>query len=306
MLFIALLFFLGIAQAADILTASGCVYGPGITSYDGLNVKAYTYPIGNSELYSDYSFLASLYTTMPYIGEGSGVTDPDFSTRCGEGVTYSSMYGLNIPVSNVIMSYTGYFKAPETGVYTFKLQDIDDAAMVWLGSGLSCCDTGALAGSADDAIVVATKAYHGALGEKSGYVYLEEGQFYPFRLTFINIITASELDFIIITPGGTSISNFGGYMFQIANPEDSCSTSTVSIPVATSTSAGSTATTKTDVLTTTNGGGVTYTQTQVVVVTTAPSSSSVLSSSSSSVLSSKSSSIVSSTSSSIVPRSLAL
>ncbi|VEU22785.1 DEKNAAC103866, partial [Brettanomyces naardenensis] len=245
----------------DINSAVACFPGSGVTTQTGFNVDVYPYPFANTALKTQTNFLASLYTTGGLVTTATGVTAPQFSwTGALTETAFTTLYGADVQVSNLVMSYTGYMLATESGVYTFDLNKIDDAVMVFMGSGLDCCMYGEIDGDASQAIVTAIKATTGSNASVAGigYRYLEADTYYPIRITYVNsgpFIAA--LDFSVVSPSGEVFSNFTN-VFQFSGIASGCSSSIISLPVTTTTEI------------TTDSNGNTETTTIVIIETPTP------------------------------------
>ncbi|VEU22154.1 DEKNAAC103131, partial [Brettanomyces naardenensis] len=262
-----------IVVSGTIPQAEACLYGTGVTAHPGFEVQAYSYPFDDTVLFSQTDFLASDYTSS-LVTQVNGVTVPSFYWEDSPwDATYTTdLYGMNVEISNLVLAYTGFFLAPESGIYTFNLIDIDDSGMVWLGTGIDCCTPGEITGTADEGVFLAAKEADDPAATDEAYIYLQAGFYYPMRLMYVDIAPyVASLDFEIITPSGIVISNFEDYIFQLSGSFAGCSSSIVVPPVPPSTVTGpwtgtfTTTTTSPTVETGTNGQPFT---TSVIVVET--------------------------------------
>ncbi|VEU23614.1 DEKNAAC104775, partial [Brettanomyces naardenensis] len=217
--------------AANIQPGVGCGYGTAVGSEAGFDATIYSYPNSNTIIWSTFS--------------------PD---------------GFNTAFLESSYELSGYFLAEETGLYTFELTDIDDAALVWFGDGLSCCDPQDL--PSVDPVFGASWVSNGDInGAGIAYIYMEAGSYYPVRITFCNWDSEAALQFQITTPQQVVITDFADSVFQFANIDGQCTSSTVSFPFSTvTTTSGSVSTTYAVQTKTTNSAGVTVTTTEVLVV----------------------------------------
>ncbi|VEU22194.1 DEKNAAC103234, partial [Brettanomyces naardenensis] len=246
-----------------------CSYGSAVVSNPGFNVNIYSYPNLDTIIWSTFSpsgfntaFLESGYQQFGLIGEVTGVTSPQFTINSVTAVEPGqSLYGVPMSLNSFSLELDGFFYAEETGLYTFELDSIDDAVLVWFGDGLSCCDpTGG-----QDAEPILGASWHdntNANGAATAYVYMDSGSYYPLRLTFTNWNSNSSLEFHVVTPSGTSITDFDQTVFQFVNFAGECYSSTVTLPYSTITiTSGSVSTTYAVQTTTTNSQQHTVTTT---------------------------------------------
>ncbi|VEU23250.1 DEKNAAC104369, partial [Brettanomyces naardenensis] len=198
------------------------------------------------------------------VTSASGVTSPQFNISTV--VTDSAIYGVLDHNGNFSLELSGYFFAQETGLYTFELTNIDDAALVWFGDGLSCCDPSVTPDT--DPVFGASWVSNGNInGAGIAYIYMVAGNFYPVRIAYCNWDSKAALQFEITTPDQVVITDFSDSIFQFVNINGECTSSTASFPFSTiTTTSGSVSTTYAVQTTTTDTAGNTVTTTEVVVV----------------------------------------
>ncbi|KAL7792081.1 GLEYA domain-containing protein [Trichoderma ceciliae] len=108
-----------------------------------------------------------------------------------------SIYGSPpLPESNFILNHRGYIYARQTGTYTFTLNQVDDAAFIWVGSEAYSGWTG---GNAD-----AKALYNNGPAKGTYTINLREGRYYAFRIIYGQGPRIAEFDITVTAPDGTS------------------------------------------------------------------------------------------------------
>ncbi|KAG0653337.1 hypothetical protein C6P44_001969, partial [Monosporozyma unispora] len=121
-------------EGAGGYSPAACHPMPGQTP--GFNAKLYYYPYGNLDYSHQTEFLAvgyqSILTPGPVV---TGVTNPFFNILFDVIPFYPSWKSDNFSVE-----LTGYYVAPQTGVYRLSYK-VDDAGIIFFGSGsaFDCC-----------------------------------------------------------------------------------------------------------------------------------------------------------------------
>lgn len=113
--YVLILFNFGVTLAADFPTfgtASACSLATDLALTPGYSVKYYSYRYNNEVDFSLTGFLASGYTNQQLISSTGGVFSPQFSYGGNRerGTAYSSLYGMNMQITNFVLEYTGYFR----------------------------------------------------------------------------------------------------------------------------------------------------------------------------------------------------
>ncbi|KAL6880744.1 GLEYA domain-containing protein [Trichoderma novae-zelandiae] len=113
-----------------------------------------------------------------------------------------SIYGSPpLSESDFILNHRGYIYARQTGTYTFNLNQVDDAAFIWVGPEAYSGWTGA---NADAKAVYANGPAQGTFT-----VDLAEGQYYPFRIIYGQGPRIAEFDITVTSPDGTTFLSSG-------------------------------------------------------------------------------------------------
>jgi hypothetical protein len=142
---------------------------------------------------------ATYFETTPYtqIGRSSDFTNLSTATNG----RFTSGQGID----SYSIEFTGYFRAPETGTYTF-FANSDNKIYVWIGSSaLSGYTTGnALFSDQWDASLVTTYAT----------ISLIAGTYYPIKLLWGEDGGGQHLFFGFTTPSGVTVTDGSGYFFS--------------------------------------------------------------------------------------------
>ncbi len=252
----------------------GCQYGEQAASDDGFGVTFYSYPYDDTEAGNTIdgsvstAFFQTGYSKYDLIGVTSGVTVPTINYSGNEATTATSdLYGVGVTMMHFFLELDGYFYATVSGVYTLKLDNIDDFAAIWFGSGLPCC--GETTDSDDEAAPdFATGRSDGtdSNGGSKYSIYLSAGSYYPIKVRYVNVRNAADLLFSVVEPSGNEITDFSGYVYQFVTIDSSCKTVTATLPFETTTiTTNVPSTTTSTVPTTVTTNGKTITTTIVIV-----------------------------------------
>ncbi|CAL9731667.1 hypothetical protein MOUN0_M02674 [Monosporozyma unispora] len=178
-----------------------------LTSVSGASVKFYDYPLQDTISLHDIDFLSGGYFKEPYVGSISGVENIQWDSGWP---AVDPPYGFtDVPISNFLMEITGYYYAPQTGVYTLST-NVDDSATIFMGAGdaFNCC------GQNEDFTAsnyIFTNVY--GAGIVSREVYLEADFYYPFKMVYINYMERAVLNLNINLPDGTVDTTVGNNLW---------------------------------------------------------------------------------------------
>jgi len=156
-----------------------------------------------------YNDNVNFFTTAPlFSGTGTPVNSTSIMNFSSNADFYSWMW-------------TGYFKAPATGVYRFYLSS-DDASHLWIGDKAT---TGFTVSNA----VVNNGGVHPTI-TRTGSINLIANQMYPIRLMFGENGGGDIVSLFWDLPNGTRVTNGSGYFFQnptgaVAAPVRGCAAS---------------------------------------------------------------------------------
>jgi len=156
-----------------------------------------------------YNDNVNFFTTAPlFSGTGTPVNSTSIMNFSSNADFYSWMW-------------TGYFKAPASGVYRFYLSS-DDASHLWIGDNAT---TGYTVSNA----VVNNGGLHPTI-TRTGSINLIANQMYPIRLMFGENWGGDIVSLFWDLPNGTRVTNGTGYFFQnptgaVAAPVRGCAAS---------------------------------------------------------------------------------
>ncbi|SSD62239.1 uncharacterized protein SCODWIG_04002 [Saccharomycodes ludwigii] len=170
-------------------------------------------------------------------GENTGWTCPCApSTVSDDHTCYNSqkevfnasyVYEYETSVTNFTMELTGYFKAPEAGSFTFNLGETDGSTAVFFGkNAFQCCSQDEVSVENPEIFLNGIKDHENSCNEKS--IELDEGLYYPIRITFANAYAYSSLVFSATLPCGKVIQDFTEYIFTFEQEDEHCPASTTS------------------------------------------------------------------------------
>lgn len=110
-IFWGILILINRVDSAVFPTGSACYFNT-FTSAKGFKLVYYPYPVSNSALFSQTSFLASGYKSTAAISSANGVTDTSlyFTTSYDFDNYRSVYYGMTIYTNHFVFEYTGFFK----------------------------------------------------------------------------------------------------------------------------------------------------------------------------------------------------
>ena len=262
--------YLAYATETSIYSAStggiGCQYGTAVGTINGFAATFYSYPNGGNAAGNtgdgsvSTSFFQYSYSEYGLFGSTTGVTVPSISYGGGSPDRSTSVFGVEVSGNHFVMELDGYFFATTSGVYTLVLDNVDDYAAIWFGTGLSCCDPT----TPDDSIIpdfaTGRSNNENTNGGSEYSVYLTAGSYYPIKIRYANVLYAGDLIFSVVDPSGNVIDNFDGYVYQFVNVDGLCTTVTATLPLSTTTvttDVPSTTTTTEDVTYTSDGNIIT-------------------------------------------------
>ncbi|KAG0664549.1 hypothetical protein C6P45_000569 [Maudiozyma exigua] len=151
-------------------------------------------------------------------------TNPNFeiSVSSDNSDGKGTLYGKEVPISNLVVNFYGYFMPKVTGYYTFELSTNDMAAMLLSYWDMYCCNV----------TVPATEAeyfdlYYGLMDKYTNYleisgsgnqtqqmkVYLTAGRYINLIAIAINREGDPIFNMTITDPYGETFSDLDGYIF---------------------------------------------------------------------------------------------
>ncbi|GME69741.1 unnamed protein product [Ambrosiozyma monospora] len=225
--FTSILSFVGATQAATTTNkGTGCNFKTGSNDLTpGFNAKFFSYEYNDSSDFSDADFYATRYSESgSMITSLSGITDPNFSTSYKPyNVKTGAIYGADVTFTNIVLELSGYFVPTSSGIHTFTLNKIDDAAMVWFGNeGHDCCTANDEQTSDKlDSLLWTYKPLNKGTTSKTTSIYLEMGVYYPIKIVFVNIRQTAALEFTVEDSNG-KVADFADQVWQISDAAADC------------------------------------------------------------------------------------
>jgi hypothetical protein len=148
---------------------------------------------------------ASQYFNVQTVLDGQSPTDTGETRIIGVANQCDNDRPINIyntthdtGLENTIVQNIGYFHPSKSGTYTFRLQNIDEGAYLWLGdkakSGFTNCNADATANYVNDDKGTAEFQFPATAGE---YV--------PFRALFANSVVCGQFDLQVTDPDGNTV-----------------------------------------------------------------------------------------------------
>ncbi|KAG0653294.1 hypothetical protein C6P44_002037, partial [Monosporozyma unispora] len=189
----------------------------GLTGKTGAKVRFYDYPKGDDTTYKDIAFLAGGYLNNTNLGTISNVQDLQWDSTIWDT---NPPYGFTgVSMQHFVMEITGYYFAPQTGVYTISNQaDEMDAIFIGNGGAFDCCAQNQDFSSSN---LIISNLY--GAGSLSNDVYLEANFYYPFKIVLVNMQGQGLLKVSIDLPDGSEDNTVGNnlYTYPDAAP-DTC------------------------------------------------------------------------------------
>ncbi|TID31299.1 hypothetical protein CANINC_000107 [Pichia inconspicua] len=171
------------------------------------------------------------FSTESLIGTFENVDEINFRVDGSQ----TTLYRLPLDTAHFVLEESGYFKAPSTGLFEFELTDVDDGALVTIGGAAYDCCTGILSpGSAEPFIFGVKAANDDSNPVFKSWVYLEKGLVYPFKLVYLNAISAGSITLNVKTPEGV-VADVDDYIYQVTDNASECTPTVVSTVYSTST-----------------------------------------------------------------------
>ncbi|GEQ72801.1 hypothetical protein JCM33374_g6489 [Metschnikowia sp. JCM 33374] len=128
--------------------ASPAICSPVSLGPRGFVGKVYAYQLNSMEGW-DKGFFDCKYSLCPRIGGLSGVTELSFHLDQPDGRTiYNKVYNYRTSTTNYALDLKGFYRAPISGTYTFRVSG-ENGAQVQIGPGEICCDDTLADGTGD-------------------------------------------------------------------------------------------------------------------------------------------------------------
>lgn len=192
-------------------------------SGSGFDAIFYEYPLFVGY---DENFIKHGYRSNKEVASTTGVTDINFYNNPGNTKAHKGkIYGQEIYVSNFSLQLTGYFYADQSGYYEVIFTGTDDGLVMYMGEGaFSCCNSSYIDTSDLNNEVIYTTGSIGN-GDKdtfaTRFIYLQEGFYYPVRISYVNMVYWAEMNLVVTKPDGTNITDFTNVYQFAENKQDS-------------------------------------------------------------------------------------
>ena len=163
----------------------------------GARAMFYEYPINDKESINNPDFLLSGYTKNIYLGVVDEVKNISWDSGW-PAVVYP--YGFkNLPITNFLVALTGFYRAPQTGLFSISLK-ADDFVALYVGKDTlkSYCNIQQYDFSADELVLS-----NNCLEPKTKSIYMEEGRYYAIKIVYVNYMERGVLSVDLIKPDGT-------------------------------------------------------------------------------------------------------
>ena len=253
-----LLFIVGIQVALTDALKGACL--PSGKSTPGLTARFFPYQLNDQVTVLNPSYISGGYLSTPVIGTSTGTTDLDLSlnpciqtskgmTNCppnlpyrdfqlfnadrvscnfilcsnnrGDPVPGMDVYNFPITGTNFTVELTGYLLAPQSGYFTFQLNDVNDAAAISVGAGVAfdCCNQNGNEPPTDNTIDVnGIKPWGQDPASVTSQIYLAKNNYYPVKVVYTNAWADGQLSTSLTLPDGTVMSNWGTLVYSF--PQD--------------------------------------------------------------------------------------
>ncbi|GMG21635.1 unnamed protein product [Ambrosiozyma monospora] len=216
------------SSSVPAVTPSACDF-KNIQLSSGFRATFYDYELNSKDATTKEEFYESGYQSYSVISTASGITDVTINDISKSKNSFSgTVYGQTISISNFVVELTGYFKATESGSYTFSLSGVDDGASLFIGSSAFDCCSEATSSTANGSPLLFTyKPSTSAATTVSGSTSLEAGALYPIKIVYVNVHQSATLKVTVTDTTGAEFT-IGDDVYQIENFSGVCSGSSSS------------------------------------------------------------------------------
>lgn len=246
LLLIALSFFYKTVQSQLV----ACV--PEGEQTQGFIARFFPYTINDQKAITSLDYVNGGYLQDSPIGEVDGIIEPYFNFRpcvlsntqhtCDPPNSYSlgkrgyyycgktkcknpktsvvsgiSVYGFPITATNFTVELTGYLYINVSGLYTFSIDSVDDAAGISIGAGVAfdCCDQNTTNVSANASLSVnGMKPWTASSPPISDTIYLFAGHYYPVKVVYVNMMNQGMMSTSVTGPDGYQINDWGSMVYS--------------------------------------------------------------------------------------------
>lgn len=147
-------------------------------------------------------------------------------TKCGNSRTSVApgipVYGFPITATNFTVELTGYLSINVSGLYTFSIDSVDDAAGISIGAGVAfdCCDQNTTnVGTNASLTVNGMKPWTANSPPISDTVYLFAGHYYPVKVVYVNMMNQGKMSTSVVGPEGIKVNDWGSMVYSFGSSE---------------------------------------------------------------------------------------
>lgn len=188
----------------------------------GLYAAFFPYVYGDSDSLRDIKFMTKGYKDLEKITSVSEVVDFELDIDQTSSATATNLiYGKSIS-QNFLVELKGYFLAPESTDYTFKLS-ADDGAILQLGSGMAfpCCDLSGDGSQNEYETMHVIKDGDGDPGSETRVFTVKKGVYYPLRIVYANMGGPVYFSVSVSTPNSAKVP-LSKYLYSLRDKWNGC------------------------------------------------------------------------------------
>ncbi|OBA14616.1 hypothetical protein METBIDRAFT_48200, partial [Metschnikowia bicuspidata var. bicuspidata NRRL YB-4993] len=207
-------FFFTAAIVGIVSASAGCT--PSMVGEKGFIANFYSYEFLGGKGWEKDFFVSGYKSDLLETVRCVESINFQYSNQPDQKVLHQTIYGYSTTISNYSLELSGYFEAPETGLYRFRLA-ADNGASLQFGAGQTCCNDAS--GSESGGFSFKTLGPRGGGGSTKVNVRdmsysLVKGVYYPVKLVMFNWQGNNGLNLKVTKPSGNIISDFGSQVFQ--------------------------------------------------------------------------------------------
>lgn len=222
---------------------------------EGFTARFYPYEINDQKAINSLDYINGGYLQDAPIGMSDGIVEPYFNIRpcvlnktqhvcdlsnnytlgndnyysCGKTrcqnlrsdvVSDIPIYGFPVTATNFTVELSGYLFINVSGLYTFSINSVHDAAGISIGAGTAfdCCHQNARYPSTNTSLnVVGMGPWTSNSTPISDTVYLFAGHYYPVRVVYVNIMNQGMMSTSMRGPDGNQIDDWGSMVYSFVS-----------------------------------------------------------------------------------------
>ncbi|GEQ71561.1 hypothetical protein JCM33374_g5246 [Metschnikowia sp. JCM 33374] len=220
-----LVYFLAAFVAIATADTGGCA--PSKVGDTGFVARFYSYELSSRAGWSPGFFKSEYKTTL--LHTINQLTDFNFHvTAAPRQLVEGEIYGYHTTISNYTIELTGFYRAPASGSFTFKLA-ADNGGSLQFGAGPVCCNDPL--GSVTGNVAVNTLGQAGGADinsdQSTATFTLDQGVYYPIKIVTFNWMGDGGIQLTVTDPSGNTITDFGSQVSQVVFDNGACYATTV-------------------------------------------------------------------------------